>query len=93
MTASINNNNYVYDKRLLPRRTPKETRTAKVAKSAAIMLENVCLHIIPSIIIIIIPSIIIDIVIIIIILIIIIIIAIDLCRLMLIQGQEGLHLF
>ena len=77
---------------MLPRRTPKETRTAKVAKSAAIMLENVCLHIIPSIIIII-PSIIIDIVIIIIILIIIIIITIDLCRLMLIQGQEGLHLF
>ena len=73
---------------MLPRRTPKETRTAKVAKSAAIMLENVCLHIIPSIIIIII-----DIVINIIILIIIIIIAIDLCRLMLIQGQEGLHLF
>ena len=79
---------------MLPRRTPKETRTAKVAKSAAIMLENVCLYIIPSIIIIIIiPSIIIDIVIIIIILIIIIIITIDLCRLMLIQGQEGLHLF
>ena len=68
-----------------------------MAKSAAIMLENVCLHIIPSIIIIIItiPSIIIDIrhCHIIIILIIIIIITIDLCRLMLIQGQEGLHLF
>ena len=66
-----------------------------MAKSAAIMLENVCPHIIPSIIIIIIPSIIIDIrhCHIIIILIIIIIIAIDLCRLMLIQGQEGLHLF
>ena len=66
-----------------------------MAKSAAIMLENVCLYIIPSIIIIIIPSIIIDIrhCHIIIILIIIIIIAIDLCRLMLIQGQEGLHLF